>query len=257
MEFRLKYLNNYVDKFIIVESIFTFSGKKKDDFYFKINKDIFEPYRKKVLFLPIHNLPTKIDALYIRQNNILYENTDSWVNEVYQRDYIQNILDTYTRPFIIFVCDVDEIPKTELYMNIKNDYNFLHNGAHIQMLFLHYGFKWKKNNCIWKHPFVITDKGCNNFSFNDVRLTRTEKTYNNSGWHVSYCFKINDIIRKFESFAHTEYNIDKYKNKDYLLNCIQDGKNILNEDEQFVQTKDNELPEEYKTFQDKINNFYL
>ena len=55
IEFRLKYLNNYVDKFIIVESIFTFSGKKKDDFYFKINKDIFEPYRKKVLFFPIHN----------------------------------------------------------------------------------------------------------------------------------------------------------------------------------------------------------
>jgi beta-1,4-mannosyl-glycoprotein beta-1,4-N-acetylglucosaminyltransferase len=252
MEFRLKYLNGYVDK-----SIYTFSGKKKDDFYFKNNKDVFEPYRKKVLFFTIHNLPTKIDALYIRQNNILHENTDSWVNEVYQRDYIQNILDTYTRPFIIFVCDVDEIPKTELYMNIKNDYNILHNGAHIQMLFSHYGFKWKKNNCIWKHPYVITDKGCSNFSFNDVRLTRTEKTYNNSGWHVSYCFKINDIIRKLESFAHTEYNIDKHKNKDYLLNCIQDRKNILNEDEQFVQTENNELPEEYKTFQDKINNFYL
>ena len=70
-----------------------------------------------------------------------------------------------------------------------------------------------EKNCIWKHPFVITDMGCNNFSFSDVRLTRTEKTYNNSGWHVTYCFKINDIIRKFESFAHTECNIDKYKNK--------------------------------------------
>ncbi len=29
MEFRLKYLNNYVDKFIIVESIYTHSGNKK------------------------------------------------------------------------------------------------------------------------------------------------------------------------------------------------------------------------------------
>ena len=141
-------------------------------------------------------------------------------------------------------------------MNIKNDYDILHNGAHIQMLFLNYGFKWEKN-CMWKHPFVITDKGCNNFSFNDVRLTRTEKTYNNSGWHVSYCFKINDIIRKFESFAHTECNIDKYKNKEYLLKCIQEGKNILNEDEQFIKTEDKELPAEYKTFQEKIDNFYL
>jgi beta-1,4-mannosyl-glycoprotein beta-1,4-N-acetylglucosaminyltransferase len=256
MEFRLKYLNNYVDKFIIVESIYTHSGNIKDDFYYNINKDIFEPYRNKLLFFPIHNLPTEADALYIRQNNILYEKTDSWINEVYQRDYIQNILDKYTSQFIIFVCDVDEIPKKELYMNIKNDYDILHNGAHIQMLLLYYGFKWKKN-CIWKHPFVITDKGCNNFSFSDVRLTRTEKTYNNSGWHVTYCFKINDIIRKFESFAHTECNIDKYKNKEYLLKCIQEGKNILNEDEQFVQTKDEELPENYTEFQEKIDNFFL
>ena len=33
MEFRLKYLNNYVDRFIIVESIYTFSGNKKDELY--------------------------------------------------------------------------------------------------------------------------------------------------------------------------------------------------------------------------------
>ena len=29
IEFRLKYLNKYVDKFIIVESVYTYSGNKK------------------------------------------------------------------------------------------------------------------------------------------------------------------------------------------------------------------------------------
>ena len=33
MQFRLEYLNQYVDRFIIVESIYTHSGNKKDDFY--------------------------------------------------------------------------------------------------------------------------------------------------------------------------------------------------------------------------------
>jgi beta-1,4-mannosyl-glycoprotein beta-1,4-N-acetylglucosaminyltransferase len=258
IEFRLKYLNDYVDYFIITESIYTHSGKKKDDFYYYINKDIFEPYRKKILFHSIHVLPSEIDCLNIRKNNLLYENKDSWINEVYQRDSIQKIMNTtqYFKPFIIFVCDVDEIPKKELYMNIKNDYDLLHNGAHIQMLLLNYGFKWKKENCIWKHPFVITDRGNKNLSFSNVRLRRTEKTYNNSGWHVTYCFKIDDIIRKLESFAHTEYNLDKYKNKEYLLKCIQEGKNILNEDEQFVQTEDEELPYNYEEFQEKIDSFY-
>ena len=124
------------------------------------------------------------------------------------------------------------------------------------MLFLNYGFKWKKENCIWRHPFVITDKGNKNLSFSNVRLTRTEKAYNNSCWHVSYCFEIDDIIRKFESFLHTEYNKDKYKNKEYLLRCIKDGKNILNEDEKFIKTKDYELPDNYKEFQEVIDDFY-
>ncbi len=35
----------------------------------------------------------------------------------------------------MFVCDVGEIPKRELYINIKNDYNLLHEGAHVEMLY--------------------------------------------------------------------------------------------------------------------------
>ena len=103
IEFRLKYLNDYVDYFIITESIYTHSGKKKDDFYYYINKDLFEPYRKKILFHSIHVLPSEIDCLNIRKNNLLYENKDSWINEVYQRDSIQKIMNTtqYFKPFII------------------------------------------------------------------------------------------------------------------------------------------------------------
>ena len=123
IEFRLKYLNDYVDRFIIVESIYTHSGNKKEDFYFNMNKDIFEPYRKKVCFYPLHDLPSEKDCLNIRRNNLLYENKDSWINEVYQRDYIQKIFNKqysdFPTHFIVFVCDVDEIPKKELYTNVK------------------------------------------------------------------------------------------------------------------------------------------
>ena len=143
-------------------------------------------------------------------------------------------------------------------MNIKNDYDLLHDGSHIEMLLLNYGFKWKKGgNKFWRHPFVITDIGSKIISFSNLRLLPTKKKYLNSGWHVTYCFKIDDIIRKFESFAHTEYNIDKYKNKEYLLKCVEEGKNILNADEQFIETKDKELPKNYKEFQEEIDKFYL
>ncbi len=41
------------------------------------------------MFYPLHDLPSEKDCLNIRRNNLLYENNDSWINEVYQRDYIQ------------------------------------------------------------------------------------------------------------------------------------------------------------------------
>ncbi len=95
------------------------------------------------------------------------------------------------------------------------------------MLLLNYGFKWKKQNCIWRHPFVRSDKGFDSLSLSGVRLTRTVKQYKNAGWHVTFCFEIDDIIRKFESSAHTENNLDKYKDKDDLLKCIKEGKNSI------------------------------
>ena len=60
-----------------------------------------------------------------------------------------------------------------------------------------------------------------------------------------------------ESFAHTEYNIDKYKNKEYLLKCIKNGKNIYNEDEQYIKAEDKELPDNYTEFQEKIDNVFV
>ncbi len=58
--------------------------------------------------------------------------------------------------------------KKELYINIKDDYNLL------EMLLSNYGFMCKKEYYIWLHPFVITDRGCDNLSFSNVRLTSTK-----------------------------------------------------------------------------------
>ena len=112
IEFRLNFSNNYVDRIIIVESIYTFSGNKKDELYYNIYKHIFEKYKQKIFFYSIHNFPTKIECSKIRNNNLLYDNNKSWNKEVYQRDFIQKIYNdiTYIKPFITFVCDVDENP---------------------------------------------------------------------------------------------------------------------------------------------------
>jgi hypothetical protein len=51
IEFRLKYLNDYVDYFIIVESIYTHSGKKKDNFIIILIKIYLNLIEKKYVFI--------------------------------------------------------------------------------------------------------------------------------------------------------------------------------------------------------------
>ncbi len=86
----------------------------------------------------------------------------------------------------------------------------------------------EKENCIWRHPIVISDKGFESFSLSNIRLTKTEKQYRNAGWpQLPIVFEIDDIIRKFESFARTELYLEKYKDKYYILKCIKEGKNIF------------------------------
>jgi hypothetical protein len=49
----------------------------------------------------------------------------------------------FLEPDIIFICEIDEIQK-KLYININNYYDLLHEVAHIEMLFINHGLKWKK-----------------------------------------------------------------------------------------------------------------
>ena len=51
IEFRLKYLNKYVDKFIIVESIYTFSGNKKTIFIITLIKIYLKIIKRKYHFI--------------------------------------------------------------------------------------------------------------------------------------------------------------------------------------------------------------
>ncbi len=79
--------------------------------------------------------------------------------------FIQQEIKTITvfKPSYYFIYDFDEIPKKELYIDIKDDSNLLHVGEHVEMLLLNHGFKWKNKNNIWRHPLFITDRECENY----------------------------------------------------------------------------------------------
>jgi hypothetical protein len=256
VEFRLEYLYNHVDYIVLIESWYTHSGNKKPELFFYKNINLFKKYKDKLVIKIIDQFPNKDDPEFIDivKNEILHEVSEPWVREVYNRNCIQNmLLENFKQPFIIFVCDADEIPKIKVVLDIHNYYNNLDEGIHLQMTLLQYGFNWKKNSW-WYHPFVINDKGTKNLSYSKVRLT-FNNFFQDAGWHITYCFSVNNNIKKLESFAHTELNKSEYKNKNYMLTCMLSGRSFLSIDKQdiLIPTYGKDLPEGWEIFQDKIN----
>ena len=74
LDLRLNYLNDYVEKFVIVESRYDHQGNQKEKL-FEIN-DFFE-YKNRIVHLLIDHFPT---------------NTSNWEKENFQRNYIINAL---------------------------------------------------------------------------------------------------------------------------------------------------------------------
>ena len=75
--YRINILYKVVDYFIIVESLYTFSGKKKE-LYFKNNKHKFSKFHDKIVHIVIDNF----DYIY---PNIDYTKRHQWENEIKQR----------------------------------------------------------------------------------------------------------------------------------------------------------------------------
>ena len=77
LEIRLNILNDYVDKFVIVEGSKTFSGKDKS-YNFDINK--FSKFKDKIIYVQFSDYP-KFES--------------AWDYETLQRNYILDVLKKY------------------------------------------------------------------------------------------------------------------------------------------------------------------
>ena len=97
LEIRFETLYEYVDYFVICESIYTQTGIAK-----KLNFDIsrFEKYKNKIRYLIIDYYPSGV--------------ADFWENERRQKNYLINGLFDAQCDYLIIFSDLDEIPKPEL-----------------------------------------------------------------------------------------------------------------------------------------------
>ena len=279
LDLRLNYLNSYVDKFVIVESNYAHSGKKRN-----LNFDIdnFKKFKNKITYLVFDQEPSGI-ANFNNKDHIDITNSKYFLNaakrENSQRNYILEGLKDAEPDDMILISDLDEIPNLE-----QNNLNEINNRLIFfkQKLFYYkfnlmlesfewFGTKacrkklllspqWLRNIKDKNYPFWRLDTIFSRTKYQDIYFVE------NGGWHFSYLKTAKNIEKKLTSYLHhREYDLKPIgedgiqkmiNNKKPVYNLKVDSKkNKFDGGEELKITSTDELPNYIKNNLDKYKNW--
>jgi hypothetical protein len=195
LEIRLEEMWDTVDYFVIVEANTTYQSNSKS-FYLKDNWMRYKKYHSKIRHILIDDMPM---------------NPNPWVNEKFQRSSINRGLTDLSPDDIVIVSDVDEIPRSSIVNNLKN--NFTKDRYIFQIPMHCFRFNMLMIRPFAMHGKIIATKGS---VFTNAQQER-ELTFNNqgrnicriphAGWDFSYLGNTEFAKNKIKSFSHTETNI--------------------------------------------------
>lgn len=216
LKFRLNYLYDYVDKFILLESTLTFSGSKKD-LYFENNKHLFEKYQDKIIHIIVDDLPFDDPQKSSSEN--------AWVREKLQRNLLERGLkktelndDDY-----IIISDLDEIPDRIMLSKLRQISHIEPIAYALEQDMYYYNLTCKGKNK-WYHPKIVSFFAYKNVyqkRADDIRMANRYAVIQKGGWHFSYFGDVNFIQNKIKNFSHQEYNDEKFWGSDNIIKQIQ------------------------------------
>ena len=222
LDLRLNALNKFVDKFIIVESSYTHSGKDKK-LIFDINK--YSKFKDKIHYMVLKDPPHGIeeansndDEGEVSRKEIL----NALKRENLQRDTILDGLKDADKNDWVIISDLDEIPNLENlnFSNIKNKIIFFKQKVFYYKLNLELKtLRWIGSKACrkkdLKSPQWLRNIKDKIYSKWRLDILFSEKKYSdiyfieNGGWHFSFVKKPEDIEKKLKSYLHhREYDID-------------------------------------------------
>ncbi len=222
LDFRLNYLNKYVDKFVIVESTYTHSGKKRDLLF---NMENFKKYKDKIHYIVVDNEPDGLSTVY--DNDSEDKKNQKYIlnavkRENYQRDSIARGLKNTNGEDYIMISDIDEIPNLEKH-NIKDinknliffKQRIFYYKFNLQLEYFDwYGTKVSKMKTL-ESPQWLRNVKSKIYPFWRIDTLLSKQKYMNihfledGGWHFSYIKTPVDIEKKLKSYLHhREYDVD-------------------------------------------------
>jgi hypothetical protein len=255
LQYRLEYLYDVVDLFVIVEAGETFSGAWKDRFFIDAAIPHLYKYMDKIVFVKQDRLPPRPDWYTYSSNN----NPDDWWRELAQRELSKNAIKQYVgdHPYLVIVGDVDEIPDKRMFENVDALYQMASQHP-IFMLqdFYYYNFDWIKADK-WGQAYIISDKLVDQQPFSFWKVFGGDPRWQRviGGWHFSYFMSKANIKRKLESIGHTEVNQQAFKTDEWIKTCLTTGKDLFNRPNQDCLKSNHEyLPEGWKQVQTMLES---
>ena len=211
LDLRFNILNEHVHKFVVIESTYSHSGKKK-----KLNFDInnYSKFKDKIIYKVIDYEPANIEDItnkspqYLKRINSLKRIELSY-------NFMENAIENANGEDLIILSDNDEIPN----LNSSSFKNTNKNLIIFKQLFFYYkfnllydlmpwfgsrackkknlkSFSWLKNIKNKKYPFWRLD-----VYFSNLKNTNVE-IINDGGWHFTNLKSPKELFEKMENFGH-------------------------------------------------------
>lgn len=238
LEIRMNTLNKVVERFVVVESNLTHSGKPKR-MWFTENKKRFSKFEDKIIHLVYQGYEVKDDKV---DTHIV------WYNENTQRNTILECLKiAQPKDGLLYISDADEIVKPDKLLLGRQMYYstgcLINFGLEQCMYYLNYnfkGFKQVRGSMLYNverakeiGPLIgLADTSPTGYRWHMV-ADGTEAqwpTVWDAGWHFSTLGDPKNIQYKLESNAHRFCDTDEYKNEARINQCISEGSHVYDMD---------------------------
>lgn len=201
---RFAELNDFVDHFVVVEASKTFTGNQKPLYFDEL--ELSDEIARKIIRV-LADFPS--------------DDMTPWERETYQRNMIVEGLDFNAKANdLVVISDVDEIPNPLTIDSIKGSQLPIH--LDVKQFFWNYHWQVPDHCNQGARPVVAKMKHVKASSPQELRAAPLERIAD-GGWHFSFFGDKERVKLKIESFAHTEYDSDEYKNAQNILYRIENG----------------------------------
>jgi beta-1,4-mannosyl-glycoprotein beta-1,4-N-acetylglucosaminyltransferase len=268
LELRLETLWDYVDYFVISEASYSHAGQARET-QFDIKR--FNKYASKIRYIRLDQRPDG--------------SNDFWKNENFIRNNVAKGLFDAKPDDLILISDLDEIPNPEKIKEyqpryLRGDFDqryysyFLNNywlgDVDEEGAIKPNSNKWLGSKITTYHHFVdfFRANATSVRSYKSSGVWRSIKRawfrkfnvqlIKKGGWHFTWVFTMENLVKKIENTAHQEYNKKEYKDPVYIEKMIRSGKDFHKPNSRYqAQPIDQQFPKYLIEHQEKLKDFLL